>query len=142
VHQVPNWDVVEKVFAFNPHREQLLLSMRTWISLELQHVAAGLELVIGGSYLTTKPQPGDIDCTVLVPLAEASARGPALQLLSQDGSKGRIWQQYRVEAYPTLQVPGLNDFSVFFQYVGDKSALLHQCAAKDLRGVIKVTSWF
>lgn len=141
IHDASDWAAVGAMFAINDHRRQLLDSMQAWIDKELQHVAAGLDLVIGGSYLTTKPVPGDIDCTVIIPVDEIAARGAALQLLLVDGRKGRIWKDYKVEAYPTLRSPGANDFSAYFQYVGEKSALLHHCAATDLRGVVKVTSW-
>lgn len=141
IHVAKNWTEVAAAFAVNDHRQQLLGNVQLWIDKELQHVAAGLELVIGGSYLTTKPVPGDIDCTVMIPVDEIAQRGPALQLLLVDGRKGRIWTQYKVEAYPTLSSPGASDFSAYFQYVGEKSALLHHCAATDLRGVIKVSTW-
>jgi hypothetical protein len=141
IHEAEDWVEIETRFAINEHRQLLFINMLQWIEDELQHVAAGLDLVIGGSYLTNKPVPGDIDCTVIIPMADIGARGPALQLLVADGGKGRIWQNYKVEAYPTLRSPGANDFSVFFQYVGEKSAVLHNCAATDRRGVIKVASW-
>lgn len=141
LHQADDWVEVETRFAINDHRQMLLANMLDFIGAELQYVAAGLELVIGGSYLTSKPVPGDIDCTVLIPVDQIAARGAALQLLVVDGAKGRIYKDYKVEAYPTLQAPGANDFSVFFQYVGEKSAVLHNCAATDLRGAVKVTSW-
>lgn len=141
VHDADDWLVVERMFATNDHRRALLDQMRIFIAAELQHVAAGLDLIIGGSYLTTKVVPGDIDCTVVIPVDEIQARVAALQLLVVDGRKGRIWHQYRVEAYPTLGQPGAHDFREFFQYVGEKSAVLHNCAARDLRGVIRVASW-
>lgn len=141
VHVAPDWAAVAGAFGTSEHRQHLIAGMRRWVEAELQHVAAGLDLVIGGSLLSTKPIPGDIDCTVIIPLDELAARGPALHLLVADGAKGRIWQQYRVEAYPTLRYPGASDFSAFFQYVGEKSAVIHQCAAKDLRGAVRVASW-
>lgn len=141
VHQACNWDSVAAVFAFNDHRKLLLNNMKQFIYAELQYVAAGLELAIGGSYLSTKSVPGDIDCTVYFKLEDICTKRPALDLLSNDGAKGRIWTQYRVEVYPTLEFPGRNDFGSFFQYVGEKSAVLHNCAATDKRGVLKVGSW-
>jgi hypothetical protein len=141
IWEAESWAEVEDRFVFNEHRQILLAKMVTWVDAELQHVAAGLDLVLGGSFLTTKPAPGDIDCTVIIPVEEIAERGAALQLLLVDGRKGRIYEEYRVEAYPTLRAPGASDFSAYFQYVGEKSAVLHRCAALDLRGVIKVTSW-
>lgn len=141
IHDAADWCAFGAAFATNDHRRRLLDNMLCWIERELQHVAAGLELVVGGSFLTSKLAPGDIDCTVIFGVDELSARGAAFGLLVRDGAKGRIWQTYGVEAYPTLRWPGANDFSAYFQYVGDKSAVLHRCAPTDLRGVIRVASW-
>lgn len=141
VHEADDWEVVAAVFAFNPHRLALLQQMRLFVRSELALVAPGLELVIGGSFLTSKELPGDIDCTVLFPAHQIAAHGAALQLLMTDGRKGRIWQTYKVEVYPTIQSPQASDFTAFFQYVGEKSAIIHRCSPKDLRGVIKVRSW-
>lgn len=141
VHVAQNWDELAAAFAGNAHRRDLLADLKVWVSQELQFHGAGLELVIGGSFVTSKPMPADIDCTVRIPVDEIRERGALLQLLIQDGAKGRIHQEFRVEIYPTLVSPGASDFSVFFQYVGEKSALIHRCDAKDVRGVIKVESW-
>jgi hypothetical protein len=141
VHDADNWRAVEGAFAFNPYRAELLVRMREFIRVELDLVASGLDLVIGGSFVTSKDHPGDIDCTVLFPVDQIQARGAAFQLLMQDGRKGRIWQTYRVEVYPTICTPGASDFTEFFQYVGEKSAIIHKCSPADKRGVIKVRSW-
>lgn len=141
VHDAGGFAEVAAVFAFNQHRTQLLGELQRFIALELQHVATGLELIVGGSFLTTKAIPGDIDCTVLIPLMEVGNRGALLNLLITDGGKSRIWKEYRVEAYPSLMFPGQNDFSAYFQYVGDKSALIHNCSPTDRRGVIKIDPW-
>lgn len=141
IHTSRGWPPFHAAFGFNEHRQQLLANLLLWVDSELQHVAAGLELVIGGSFVTSKPNPSDIDCSVAIPENELGARGPALQLLLVDGRKGRIWKDYQVEAYPSIQAAGCNDFSAYFQYVGDKSAVIHQCSALDRRGVIKIDPW-
>jgi len=141
IHQAAGWEPLQAAFCWNEHRHMLLGNLRRWVDVELQLVAAGLGLVVGGSFLTSKAVPSDIDCTVLMPLNELSAYGAALQLLLEDGAKGRIWKDFGVEVYPTIQCEGMNDFSAYFQYVGDKSAVIHQCGALDRRGVIQIDPW-
>lgn len=141
IHVAESWEEVAGALAFNAHREVLLSNMRTFVRDELAPLANGLDMVIGGSFLSNKEVPGDIDCTVLFPLATIDQYKPALELLANDGAKNRIWLQYKVEAYPTLQFPNCSDFTAFFQYVGVKSAATTNCSPTDLRGVLKVTSW-
>jgi len=52
-------------FGFNPHREKLLERIRTWI-----HLARGVHarrLLLDGSFVTAKDEPGDVDAAVLLP---------------------------------------------------------------------------
>lgn len=141
VHLSRGWKPLIAAFGGSEHRLQLLTQFRRWVDAELQFVAAGLTLIVGGSFLTNKPVPSDVDCTVMIPLESLGAYGPAMQLLLQDGAKGRIWREYRVDAYPSIVAQGCNDFSAYFQYVGDKSAVIHKCSALDRRGVIKIDPW-
>lgn len=136
-----NWAEIHDHFAFNTRRKHLLAGMLLFIRDELQHLASGLSLTIGGSYLSDKAEPGDIDCTVHLQLSEAVNRVELLTLCNEHGGKGRIWHQYGVEIYPSIEVPGAPNFSLFFQYVGEKTSTLKNLHEKDLRGVIEVTPW-
>jgi len=134
------WPDIEARFASNPLRKLRLEQAHRCVRLELQAVATGLEMVLGGSYFSDKPDPGDIDCTIVLPVHEIPARA-GLIALADDGGKGRLWIQYRVEFYITVALPGYNDFRLFFQYVGEKTADIKHLHAKDLRGTIKVEPW-
>jgi hypothetical protein len=94
--------------------------------------------VLGGSYLSAKAVPDDIDATLRVPLTA----GPnmiyhAINTWGTKQANGRIWHQYRVDFYVTIVGYG-NDFSAFFQYVGEKTAALLNLQSKELRGVAVV----
>lgn len=140
VHTTPDWQAIAAAFAGNDIRRHRLNEMHRFITQELQAVAAGLELFVGGSYFSDKPSPGDIDCTIFLPLAEIPQRKPFFQLCN-DGGKGRIWHDYGVELYPSIEHIGTNDFRLFFQYVGEKTATLKALNEKDKRGIIKVEKW-
>lgn len=118
-----------------PRRAQLWSSFNAFIDAELMPWAAGLELVIGGSFLSDKALPDDIDATLRVPLTVP--RGVLLRAVTALGntaSHERIRSGYRVDFYVTLVGFG-NDFGKFFQYVGEKTAAEMNLHKRDLRGV-------
>jgi hypothetical protein len=137
-------DEIRAVFCFNAIREQRLESFLNFLRIELIPLGNGLDLYAAGSYLTDKPDPGDIDCTIEIPANDIHNRIPLLNLFNDGRSqhdRGRLWNEYRVDAYPTLNFPGSNDFRDFFQYVGEKTATLKNLNEKDRKGIIKVESW-
>lgn len=95
-------------------------------------------LILGGSFFSDKPFPGDIEATLIYP--QETPSGLCWDLFTDWArSRGAIKQQYRLDFCPTL--PGNNDFSVFFQYVGPKTAAAKGLDEKDPRGVIEVLCW-
>jgi hypothetical protein len=139
-HVCKGWTAFHRSFAFNSHRERQLERLQDFVRSELAPVARGLELVIGGSYLTDKPAPADIDCTIAMP-ASAAAKRIGLMLLAADGDKARIYRQYGVEFYLSIIQRGCNDLRAYYQYVGEKAALVRGLSPKDLRGTVKVEKW-
>lgn len=140
VHQC-TWTDIEQVFCDNAHRASRYERLQDFVRDELRAVASGLGLVLGGSFFSDKPHPGDIDCTCVIPANEIPNRTMLIVLATQHGAKGRIYVQYHVEFYPTLQVAGQSDFRSFFQYVGPKTAFAKSLKAKDRRGVVEVSPW-
>ena len=143
IHEATLADM-ESVFAFNAIRKQRIHELRRFISGELNPLANGLEFYLCGSYLSDKASPGDIDCTLKIPAHDVSNRLVLIDIFRDGRSKidkGRIWDTYRVDAFLTISLPGFNDFSDFFQYVGEKTASLKGINEKDKRGIIKVESW-
>ena len=137
---VGTWAEIEEAFATNDWRRRRIAQFKLFVRNELQPVAAGLELVLGGSYFSDKPDPGDIDCTVAVAPVDLLQRADLLAL-SMDGGKGRLWEKYKAEFYVTIVIPGRNDFRLYFQYVGEKTAGLKNLSVTDLRGTVKVEPW-
>lgn len=136
---------LEAMFAMNALRTHLLSEFRRFLRDHLIRMGGGLELYMCGSYLTDKVAPGDIDCTIEIPIADVSAHAPLLQLLDDgrsNAAKGWIWDNYHVDVWPTLTgIPGVPNFLAFFQYVGLKSAAIKSLAQTDKRGVVRVEQW-
>jgi hypothetical protein len=136
---------IEAVFATNAHREILFRQFIDFLNTELKPVATGLELVVSGSFLSDKSVPGDIDCAVTMSIGQLASRPKLLALLNDgrdnQGRRGRIWDTWRVDIWPNIRAPGFNDFTAFFQYVGEKSSSLKNLNATDLRGIVRVERW-
>lgn len=131
---------IEQRFVYGPYRENLYRQVRTFVDQELRGVAAGLRLVLGGSYFSDKEEPADIECTVYLPPEQIAARLELVQL--QGGIQhDRIKRTYRADFYISIEMEGFNDFGAFFQYVGPKTAHTKGLDEKDARGVIEVVAW-
>jgi hypothetical protein len=137
---------IEVRFATDAGRVQLLNQFRGFLQQHLIAVGSGLDLVVGGSYLSDKAGPMDIDCTIKVPISDFANRIPVVALQNDGrnpltGAKGWIWDTYKVDYWVSVTGSGWNDFENFFQYVGQKSASLKGLNNTDRRGVVKVEQW-
>lgn len=140
-HRCKDWGELEERFAFNPHRLRLLGQAMQFVRHRLTPLAGGLRLLIAGSYLSDKAQPGDVEMLVSLPLARAAMHAGLLNMFSQEGGKGSIWTNHKVDFYVQLEGLGGNDLTLFFQYVGEKTAADKGLEAKDKRGTIEIESW-
>ena len=124
VHETSGWGELQTRFANNSRRQWLWGNLLAFVSDHLATAAQGLDLYVTGSFLSDKPQPDDIDCTVTVELDLLGGR-PELIALAAIGNKGLLYQEQKIEFYLSLEKEGLNtgNFVSFFQYVGDKSAM-------------------
>jgi hypothetical protein len=123
-----HFEQVALMFGTTPWRRRLLADLKKWAESELQ--AGAVEaMLIGGSFVSNKPAPEDIDVTVIF---DKEAGVDAAARLKADTI--RIWQRYRIDALPNA--------GQFFQFVGEKGAALHGCRPTDLRGLVSVASWF
>jgi hypothetical protein len=136
---------IEAHFATNAVRAQILSEFRRFRQDHLLNVASGLNLCMGGSFLSDKAMPGDVDLAIEIPITAVSQRTGLMNLLNDGRStttKGWIWDQYHVDIWPSLTgFPGAKDFVAFFQYVGLKSATMKCLNQTDKRGILKVVQW-
>lgn len=135
---------IEQAFATNVTRQHLLQEFRRFIREQLSATAAGLEVYASGSYFSDKAVPGDIDCTVPIPIPQVASRLAVVNLTNDGRSttqKGALWDNYRVDFWVSLGIPGHHDFVAFFQYVGIKTAALKHLSEKDKRGIVRVDQW-
>jgi hypothetical protein len=129
-------------FCDTSHRKTLWTGFHSDFLPELHEVTRGkadtTEMVLGGSFFSDKPDPGDIEVTLVFP-----DDTPGEQCWHQL----RAWKQhhtawkknYRIDYYPTL--PGNNDFVRFLSYVGPKTAEAKGLREKDVRGILVLETW-
>lgn len=136
-----SWDEVRKAFCISGHRRNLMREFHRFIEAELRPVGSGLSLIIGGSFISDKVTPGDIESSIFIPNAELPMRG-GLVRMGSPSENARIKATYGMDFYVTLDLAGHNDFYNFFQYVGPKAAGKKKgLNEKDRRGIIEVSPW-
>jgi hypothetical protein len=139
---VVHLDDIPRRFCTNGHRWQLwddaLAGLDVVCAQLHRQPCPAPALVLGGSFFSDKPQPQDIEATLVFDSA-TPVSVCWWWVLQQTQLQPTLQKVHRLDFYPTL--PGVNDFSLFFQYVGPKTAAVKQIGEKDYRGVIQVLTW-
>ena len=82
LHRASEAELTFRFGSTSPRRRRLALRVRRWI--ELARAVGASRLLIDGSFVTDKPDPGDVDAVILLPadFHEQIRRGidPALEL--------------------------------------------------------------
>jgi len=124
---------IEEVFCWNSHRLDLLGKFRSCFAREIR--SQFLEPVyFDGSFVTDKDTPDDIDLVLELTRAPDAQKWQGLKFL-RDHQK-RLMADYRVHFWVNL--PGADDFSHFFQYVGIKTASFKGLNPKHLKGILRL----
>lgn len=133
------WKEIEAIFQKDHRRQKLINSARNFSSETLNPLHPA-PLYLAGSTFSDKPTPGDIEATIKVDPYQLSHEQLKLMIALQT-SHDQIKDATEIDFYVTLDVPGNNDFSQFFQYVGEKTATLKNLEPKDKRGIVEVKTW-
>ena len=131
---------IEAVFGTNVRRQQLLESLRFCIEMMRDARLKG-ELIVNGSFVTDKPNPGDVEVCLDVRREADLIQGSAL--LFHVKNRPRL-DRKGVDWYPVLHESedGLErDFTRYFQYIGEKSGALKKLDSRDLKGILKLMTW-
>ena len=120
-------------FTWNEHRTGLFASFLRFLESELRPVFP-YPIFFDGSFVTDKELPDDTDVVLDVSNAPDDRKWRALMFMQQH--QERIKEHYRVHFW--INLPGLNDFAAFFQYVGVKTARNKGLNPRHLKGILKV----
>jgi hypothetical protein len=61
--------------------------------------------------------------------------------LGTSNEHDRIMRDYGIDFYVSFLMEGYNDFGLFFQYVGAKTAAAKGLHEKDQRGITRIIQW-
>lgn len=133
---------IPPIFCTNDHRWHLwdsaLAGLDVLCDTVKQQPAPAPTLILGGSFFSDKALPNDIEATLLFP--KETLPETCWFWAGQFTKIHAILKQvHRLDFYPSL--PGQNDFCLYFQYVGPKTAAIKGLGEKALRGVIEVLNW-
>lgn len=134
-----SWAEISSAFGHNLHRKGLIESAKVF-SISTLCPLHPSPLYLAGSTFSDKAIPSDIEATIKINPTDLTP-DQALLAFRLQASHSIIKQETSVDFYVTLDVPGHNDFSVFFQYVGEKTAIAKGLGMKDKRGVVEVEQW-
>lgn len=132
------FDEIERQFLHTAERTHVYGMVRTFIDGPLRAKASGLRLFLGGSFFSDKPHPADIEATVYLPPIPPDRFADVMAIFAMhDFYKA----SYMVDFFPSIEMPGQNDFVRFFQYVGPKTASAKGIDERAGRGVVEVVQW-
>jgi hypothetical protein len=132
VHECSLDDIYAQ-FTWNDHRTGLFSAFRHFLETELKPQFP-YPIFFDGSFVTDKDVPDDTD--VVLDLSAASDDRKWQGLLFMQQHQSRIMDRYRVHFWVNL--PGQNDFSAFFQYVGIKTASAKGLNPLHLKGILRI----
>ena len=133
------WHDIEAAFSKDNRRQKLINSARNFSCSTLTPLFPA-PLYLAGSTFSDKPNPGDIEATIKVDPYQLSHDQLKLMIALQT-SHDKIKDATEIDFYVTLDTPDNNDFSQFFQYVGEKTAIIKNLEPKDKRGIVEVKTW-
>ena len=133
------WKEIKAAFGTDPRREDLIGNAEKLSSTTLAQLHPS-PLFLAGSTFSDKGRPNDIEATIKVDPKKLS-QAQLVAVLQLQGMHDIIKNAMEVDFYVTIEQPGANDFSLFFQYVGEKTALAKNLQPKDKRGVVEVETW-
>lgn len=128
---------IKERFSISAYRIALFDDFISFINNEIGNI--DIPIFIGGSYLSDKPLPNDIEITIAISLDFLQIE-PLLgkKLIELQSKHDWLKSHYRMDFYISFEIKGCNDFRQFFQYVGEKTANAKGISAKDKRGIIRV----
>lgn len=134
-----DWAWLESL-TINKRRKLLLQKAKGFCQNELACFSdTPNKLFIAGSFLSDKENPSDIE--ILLDLKDMPEnRDILLKIFSLQCLHDKIHQDLEIDFYLTTPF-NENDFSQWFQYVGEKSAQAKDLKAKDLRGIVRIDQW-
>lgn len=133
------WQEVEASFGTDNRRKELIGNAKK-LSCSTLSILFPAPLILAGSTFSDKDRPKDIEATIKVDPKNVT-KDQLVAAFQIQAMHDLIKEATDVDFYVTMVTPGQNDLSLYFQYVGEKTAVLKNLKPKDKRGVVEVQKW-
>ena len=124
---------IGRIFGGNVYRKELFQYFLDCLRVEIRPVFDD-PIYINGSFVTYKEIPYDID--VVLDLRNTTDGRMLQGLVFMTRHQTRFLDEYRVHFW--INLPGFEDFSTFFQYVGTKTARFKSLNPRHLKGILRI----
>ena len=122
-------------FAANAHRRRLFQNLVTCLKQEIRPLFLH-PILVDGSFVTDKDEPEDID--IVLDLKETSDEQKWRGLMFMNEKQRRFLHEYHVHFWINFDTPESSDFSVFFQYIGIKTARIKGLDPRHMKGILRI----
>lgn len=136
VHVCTLSDIKENL-CWNAHRANVWDGCLRFLDWIRPQGMGTVPIYIDGSFVTDKEIPGDVD--VVLDLVDAHDLMRMQGLLWFFEKRPLFKEEFCVDY--CINLPGENDFSHFFQYVGVKTASIKGLQPNDMKGILRVEQW-
>ncbi len=126
---------IKEAFVGNIQRRQLFDNFLNCLSDEIRPLFDS-PIYINGSFVMDKDRPEDVD--VVLDLEDTPDEKKWAGLMFMNNHQNRLLIEYQVHFWINFATPGCSDFSVFFQYIGVKTARFKGLNPKHLKGILRI----
>ena len=122
-------------FGANAYRRRLCQNLVTCLEQEIRPLFTH-PIFVDGSFVTDKDEPEDIDIVLDLKEASDEEKGRGLTFMSR--KQFLLLNKYKIHFWINIDGPGFSDFSVFFQYIGIKTARTKSLNPKHMKGILRI----
>ena len=122
-------------FAANAHRRQLFQNLVICLEREIRPLFLH-PIFVDGSFVTDKDEPEDID--IVLDLKETSDEQKLRGLMFMKEKQRRFLHEYHLHFWINFDTPESSDISVFFQYIGIKTARTKGLDPRHMKGILRI----
>lgn len=122
-------------FAENPHRVRLFRNLVACLEQEIRPAFVH-PIFVDGSFVTDKVEPEDVDIVLDLKRASDDQKWQGLMFMSVQ--QHRFLNEYNVHFWVNFDTPDSSDFTVYFQYIGNKTARTKGLDPRHLKGILRI----
>ena len=126
---------ISDFFTANQHRRRLFRNLVDCLELEVRPLFVQ-PIFVDGSFVTDKDVPEDVDIVLDLRGAADEQKWRGLTFMNQ--KQRLLLHKYNVHFWINFDTPQSSDFSVFFQYIGIKTARMKNLDPRHMKGILRI----